>query len=419
MLFKNLTMMSASTGVRLGAGLITFALLARLLGPELFGSFMLIMSIGVLISMVTNYGFTIYVLKECSQNSQFTRKILNEVFTGKVVISFVTILIVFIVLSIANSGLMYAFMLVFVGLIFEGFTEFFNSGLRVLGLYKEETKIATISSVIYCIVVGAVVFLIPTIFAAALSFFLVRLFVAILTFRALSVHFEVLSLTTLAAAVIRLKSAFIYAIDFFLQSPFGQVDSIVINHFVGYSSVGLYQAGMRLFMGASQTAPVLANVFLPNVARNVDNIIKFSKEVRYLQLGFLIVGAFIGLLFSHFPNYIVNILYGSQYQKLISLLPWFGVLFFVRFNASAWGLVLTAVGQQKYRTYANMAHWICVFIASYSLVPLYAVEGWIFSLILGNFLLVIIYAIKGCKFVYNCKYTFFWAVLLGALFFIK
>jgi O-antigen/teichoic acid export membrane protein len=91
---------------------------------------------------------------------------------------------------------------------------------------------------------------------------------------------------------------------------------------------------------------------------------------------------------------LVTILFGVAYKDLIKVLPMFGLLFYLRFLAGAWGVVLTASGQQTYRMWAGMFHWVVIAIATWVWLPDLGMSGWLLSLCIGNIFLALAYALR-------------------------
>lgn len=389
--------MGVTTAVRLGAGLFTFAVLARLLGPESFGVLMLWFSVSVLLSLITNYGLTPYILREIGANPASAESIINEGLTGKLLITAV----VFGGAIVAAWGFgiepKQIFLCLLVAAIADTFSEFLNAGFRARDRFDVETRIATITSLSHAAIVAGAVFVYPSVEVAALAYAVSRLVVLAITVPAVTRHFAAPRLGEFWASLLRLRKAVSYAVDFGFQSLFGQIDSIVLNHFIGPAAVGLYQAGMRVFQGGSTAAPVLANVFLPRAAAKEKSAGEFGRESKRIQLAFLSFGAFFGIALAVFSEFIVNILFGSAYSELVKLFPLFGLLFFVRFAAAAWGVVLTAAGEQHFRTYATVIHWILIGGIAYILVPRMEIVGWLISLIIGNGVLGTLYAFRGAR----------------------
>jgi O-antigen/teichoic acid export membrane protein len=176
-----------------------------------------------------------------------------------------------------------------------------------------------------------------------------------------------------------------------MGSAFGNIDSIVLRAFAGIETVGVYQSGMRIFQGGAQAAPILANVFLPAMAKQAQTKEKHPHAASLLQAAFLGFGAIFGLALAYFSAPIVTLAFGSGYTRLIALMPLFGLLFFIRFFASAWGLMLTAAGQQAFRAKATAIHLLFLLALGLYLTGRLHAEGWLIALILANVLLGMLY----------------------------
>lgn len=389
--------MGGSTAVRLIAGLLTFSIVARLLGPESFGVLMLWLSVTALLSFITNYGLTTYVLREIGANPASAESIINEGITGKLLLS--VVVFVGAIVAAWSLGLEYkqVFLCLLTASVADTFSEFLNAGFRARDRFDVETQVATITSLTHAtIVVGAVV-VYPTVEVAAAAYAISRLVVLAITVPAVARHFAAPRLADIGVSIARLRKAISYAIDFGFQSLFGQIDSVVLNHFIGPVAVGLYQAGMRVFQGGSTAVQVLANVFLPRAAAKEKSAAAFGTESMRIQIAFLSFGAVFGIGLAIFSDLIVHVLFGSAYADLVRLFPLFGLLFFVRFAAAAWGIVLTAAGEQRFRTIATVIHWFLIAGIAPILVPSMGIAGWLISVIIGNGLLGFLYALRGAR----------------------
>jgi O-antigen/teichoic acid export membrane protein len=113
----------------------------------------------------------------------------------------------------------------------------------------------------------------------------------------------------------------------------------------------------------------------------------------------------------------VHILFGQAYGGLIKIFPFFGLLFFVRLAASAWGIVLTAAGEQRFRTVATAIHWTLIAGLAPILVPRMGISGWLTSLVVGNGLLAFLYALRGARRV-DSPWTTLGVTALGGIAFV-
>lgn len=389
--------MGTSTAIRLGCGMLTFVVMARMLGPELFGLIMFWLSVSTLVTMVANFGLTPYLLREMGANPSQANIVMNQVFAVKLLLSGLVLAGCLISLLWVAEDQRLVFLFILFALLFDSITEFLNVGFRATNRFSVETRIASVTAALQFVIISISLYIWKSVNVAAFSFMLSRVITMVLTWTGQRNYFTKLRPSNINETMTCVKKTLAYAIDYFFQSLFGQIDSLVLNFYLGAAAVGIYQAGMRVFMGGAQAAPVLANVFLPKASAVAlsDNQREFAKEVKNIQLVFILFGLFFGLSLAALSYYIVHYLFGSSFLSLEAILPWLGLLFFIRFFASAWGMVLTAAGFQKYRTILNGVQWAVCLLLVLKIVPLYGTIGWIFCVCIGQFILGAGYFIKG------------------------
>lgn len=390
---KELALMATTSALRMGAGLIALSMVARTLGPTEFGVLALWISVSALTTVLTNYGMTPYILKEAAANPAGARCIIAEAFGGKLVLTIPVLISTAITVVVCSQTPAIVITMLMVAALADCFSEFFSAGFRAVKRYEVETKIATVGSISHAVIVAGMVLAFRTVEAAAMGYGLSRSVNLALTMKIACNIFGPLPLPSWKAIAIRLHSASAYALDFALQSLFGQVDSLILNSMVGLRAAGIHQAGMRVYQVGAQAAPILANVFLPRASAAGGSGYREANEVRRIQLTYLGVGAFFGLGMAILAEPVVQILFGRQYNGLIELLPLFGFLFYLRFVSGAWGILLTAAGMQNQRTIISLVHWSLVALAAWHLVPTYGNFGWLSSLCIGSGAQAAIYAV--------------------------
>jgi O-antigen/teichoic acid export membrane protein len=389
---KNLALMGFSTIARLFAGLISFSVLARLLGLESFGVLMLWLSVATLLALFTNYGLTTYVLRKIGSNPEVTEALMSEGFTAKLMLT-ALLLVCVVAASTAMKTLDWAMLLILLlGCSADTFTEFINAGFRARDRFATETTVSVIFSVLHAALLAGAVYWNPTVIVAAAAYTTSRAMVLAVTVGLMNRHIAPLRIAPLRASLALLRDAVNYAGDFGMQSLFGQIDSLVVNHFLGAAAVGLYQAGMRIFLGGFQAASILANVFLPQAAAAAESTSILNRVSNQLQFAFIGVGLILGLAQAIAAKPIVAIMFGPTFSDLILLLPYFGLLFFLRFAAAAWGVLLTATGQQGFRTKAGAMQWAVIAASAAMLVPKFGIRGWLIALCIGTSMLGMSYA---------------------------
>jgi O-antigen/teichoic acid export membrane protein len=388
-LVRNIALMGTSTMMRLAFGLLTFVVMARLLGPEGFGLVMLWLSVATLATLVANFGFTPYLLRDIGANPENALATMSEVLTAKILLSAAVFLVGCLGLFFIDAPVQAIFITLLIALLADAMTEFFNVGFRATNRFSDETRLASIAALIQFAIVASVTWWKPTAIAAATAFMVSRLLVLAITWIAQLGYFKGLYWASWQTGLARIKHAKAFATDFGLQSLFGQVDSLVLNHFLGPVSVGVYQVGMRLFQAGSQVATVLGNVFIPHVAAADESLRK--KNFILIVSVFSLIGLAGLLVFMLFPERLIEMIFGQGFLALGQYLVFFGAIFFLRFIAAGLGCCLVLVGGNNYRAVCSVGFWLVIFSAVY-FFGVSDVHHWLIYLICAHAFLVLAYA---------------------------
>ena len=392
-LVKNLGLMAFSTGMRLLAGVLALAVTARALGAQQFGQLMFWMAVCSLLCVISNFGLGTYLLREVGRDRNRASVLVADALSGKLLLS--ALLLGGGVLSYPWLGRddAHLFALLLLALISESFTEFFAIGFRARERFDLDARLAAISSAIYSVLVAVVAWYWGSALAVAWAYVVSRCVVsAIAMFMLQQVLGERVRPSSLLAGWQVVRRTLSYAVDTIMGALFGQIDSVVLQHFSGPVAVGLHQGGMRFFLAGTQAGTVLANVFIPRAAASHQGPqAQHEREKWHLQCAFLVLGVSGGLAFILGGPWFVQHLLGPSFAALAGLTALFGVLFVVRSAVSAWGIVLTVEGGQRYRAFASFGHWLLVGSLAWTLVPERGNAGWLWSLIGGNLLLLAAY----------------------------
>lgn len=365
--------------------MLVFVVIARSVGLSEFGQYMYWFSATYLISLASNLGLGNMLLREVAIRQNELISIVSTALTVRLLISAVTLLLAsFAALVAEQPELM---LLLLVSNLLEALAETYFVAIRAVDRFFLEAKTVSAINVGQLLLIGVAAYIAPSVENFALAYLMGRLLQLFTILMVFNCAFGPITLTSIGAATSMAIRTRAYAIDFALGNLFGHIDSIVLRGLAGVSSVGVFQAGMRLFQGGAQLAPILANVFLPSAARSANDGKLSVQLVERLQLAFLISGAIGGIILAYWGEEIVRSLYGDAFTSLERLMPLFGLLFFVRFFAASWGVLLTATGHQTFRAAATATH-LALALASGTLwVPTHSVEGWVQILVLANMFL--------------------------------
>ncbi|MCL2589549.1 MAG: oligosaccharide flippase family protein [Betaproteobacteria bacterium] len=391
-MFRNIFWMGLSSAVRLCTGLILFVLIARHLGPEEFGHYMFWYGSTFLCALLANYGLSNMLLKEIAQHPENIADVLSESLSLRFTLSAVILLCAMVSsVMVDRPELLLALLLAH---LIENISDTFYVTYRAAGYYARESQLAASVAIVQLAFVVVAVLTNQNAAVIAISHLagkVAQLALILPLSRRVFGVFSLQPVYTSFRLAIRTKS---YAIDYFLGSLFGNIDSVILRAYAGIDAVGIYQSGMRIFQGGNQFAPILSNVFLPEIAKQTVYEKKNSRITFTLQVSFLIYGLFFGLALAYFSDRIVNFAFGENYKQLISLFPFFGLLFFIRLFAAAWGVILTATGHQRYRAKSTAIHLVFALSVGSYFTYIMQAKGWLIALILANILLGILYMIR-------------------------
>lgn len=394
-LLKSLSLMTVASIARMVGALATFSITARALGVSGYGQLMVWMSVASIIALLTNFGLSTFLLREIGAARERAREILSDAFGARLIVVSIGVVASLAGLAWVPGEHRWTFLFLLGASLAEGFTEFFNAGFRARNSFGEETRLALHTAWFYPVVVGGMAWFVDAVQWVALAYFVSRGGIAVLTMLRLHALVGDFRPVSLAHCLQCIRRSFSYSVDSALGGLFGQVDSIVLNHYIGAAGVGLHQAGMRLYLAGSSFATVLTNVFLPRAAAAHAKSAKgFNDESRVLQFTFLAVGCALGFGLSLLGPYVVPLLFGRSFEQTASLMPWFGLLFIVRFASSAWSVSFTAQGMQWMRAALTALHWIFIVVLARWLVPAYGNVGWLAALVAGNAFLIVAYVLK-------------------------
>jgi O-antigen/teichoic acid export membrane protein len=375
--------------------MFTIPIIARTLGPDQFGTFMLSMSLATLMTIASDFGMAPMLLREIGLAPDNSLAFINHALSAKFVATAFSISASIALATILPADAQLPFFILLPAMLLDGFSEFFNAGLRAKSRYDIEAKCALSASLINVVTISLTALIAQTLLSISVAYCITRGVNVIMSYRNMTSIIGKPCLVSWAESIKHLGKSTNYALDSALSSAFGQVDSLILNHWLGPAAVGIHQAGMRLFMAGTQAAAVLANVFLPRTAAaHAKNPRALGTETFRLQIAFVGIGCIIGLSMAYGAKNITKIMFGSDFTNLIALMPWFGLLFFLKFSTAAWGIILTATGHQRFRTVANATQWLVVAITAAYSVPGAGNIGWLISLITGTITLYIIYILK-------------------------
>lgn len=309
--------------------LLSWPLLAKYLGLEKFGEFMMLFSIFTLALVVTDFGFNLSATHRISLDRENKSKIgllLGNVFFIKFFLATITIMGSVIFISSHRLGFVNHYTLFLISLVI--FIQSFQCIWFYQGIEKMKniTQINIFSKVLYLLLL--IVFL-P--FYASLN-------MAILCYaisQALGVFFFIknifkegyfISYPMINGVVEEIKHSFTFFISRVAVSIYTTINILVIGNVHGAGIAGLYGSAEKLYNAGSSVSGVLSQVIYPNMAKT-NNLKLLVKIILFASIPYFI-GCFI---LSFWVTEIVTLIFGKEFESSAEFLRLFIGLMFITF----------------------------------------------------------------------------------------
>lgn len=383
------------------AGSVMFIVMAHAWGPEKFGIFMYPFTIATIIAMLLDYGFALQLMRDIGHNPSGARQLMARALGAKTVLIVpMTLVSVAVGATLPHAA---AYEILCVLLLCDAFTNsfavFFNIPLRALGRFDKEAYIAGGANVARFIVVVVLVILGFGPIPVAAGFVLTRLGYLIASWvgceRALGQQLR--PEWTLGPLMFTLRNGFPFAVHITVGTVAVHVETLMIQHYMGASAVGLYQAGMRILLAALLVADALNNVYLNALAALRHDGTALNRLGTRMTRHLLTLGVLAFLCTVGGGDWIVRLLYSHQYDALIPLLPLFGLLMLIRYGGTSYGVLLTLADKQAVRAAAVMCMVFLDVAINVALIPRFGLAGAITSAILSHVALYSVYVLATWK----------------------
>ena len=394
-MFRDSVFSLITTVVRLTTGVVLFVVLAYVWGPERFGVFMYPFTIAGILVKLVDYGFLLQVARDVGRRPSEAHATMSRALGAKLLLVIPAAVASYAIASLlpgANGfGALLAILLA--DAVLNSFGQFLNIPLRALGRFDEEARIAAFGNALVFAAVAAAVLTGrgPLVAAAVMA-----------GSRALCLLFWWNAYRGLLGAAPRaiierhsLRASLWVGLPFCVHATVGtlnmQLDTLMVQHYLGAPYVGLYQAGMRLLLGVLLVADALNSVYLSAMARSSQDRVELSRLGQRMTRQLLTVGllGFGGIIAA--GPWAVRLLFGGRYDALAPLLPLFGLLAFLRYAGVSYGTLLTIADRQAVRVFAVCVVTVLGLALNVLLIPRFGLTGAISASIIGHLVLYAVY----------------------------
>ena len=388
--FKNTSWLFGEKILRMIVGLFVGIWVARYLGPEQFGLLSYAQSFVGLFTAFATLGLDGIVVRELVKNDSRRAELIGTAFWLKFFGAFAVLLILAIAINFTSNDT-YTNTLVFIiasATIFQSFNVvdmYFQS--KVMSKYVVYANIVTlfISSVIKVVLILNEAPLIA--FAWVVLFDSFVLACGFIYFLLKNSAFSIKNLKfKRETAVSLLKDSWPLILSGIVISIYMKIDQIMIKEMLDSEAVGQYAAAVRLSEAWYFIPMVIASSLFPAIV----NAKKISEELYYERLQrlydlMLWMAIFIALPMIFLSDWLVDLLYGSQYNQSGDILMvhiWAGTLVFFGVVRHKWIIVQNL---QKYEIYIDIIGAIANIIFNLFLIPIYGAMGAAYATLISYF----------------------------------
>lgn len=367
--------------LRMTVGLFVGVWVARYLGPDRFGLFSYVQSFVGLFIAIATLGLDNIVIRELVKNEDRRNELLGTAFSLKFIGSIVLLSVLGIVINFTSND-RYTNNLVFIvasATLFQSFNVidfYFQS--KVLSKYVVYTNVISlcISSIIkITLIVNS---------ASLIAFAWVVLFDSLVLSLGL-IYFYIKKVTSFkvkdlvfnkVVAVALLRDSWPLILSSIVISVYMKIDQVMIKEMLDNEAVGQYAVAVRLSEIWYFIPMVMVSSLFPAIinAKEQDTKLYFIRLQKLYD--FMVWTAIaIAILISFLGDWMVNFLYGEQYNQSASVLIihiWAGVFVFL---GVAFGKYLIAENLTKKSFYRTFLGAVCNVGLNFVLIPKYGIRG--------------------------------------------
>ena len=375
--------------------------IARILGPQDFGHFVLILSLTMVMALLVEFGQSSFVMRELGRHQQLANQLLVSTLRAKgiLVLAYAAFATLAWGLGLVAPGSELGYVCLCITAVVVTLGDFLNACFRGVQRFEIETRNVVLASVIHVLLVTPVVWFTKNWTDIAVAFMVSRgtyLILSMVSFKSVfsGVGSTLIEVGGLSDAMHQIRRSLMYAADAALVTVRSYADVFLISTFLGVGPLGLYQAGMNLVRAVENVGPIIANVFLPKLAGLLNKPHEFALYER--KLLWLLLGcglACSGVLFFLSERFLAAI-FGERYASAFGLFPYFGLYLLARFVAMALGVLLTARGYQASRALAGLVSLGVLALCSWGLMPQLGVTAIAVANVLSALMLVAWFALR-------------------------
>ncbi|HPI88321.1 MAG TPA: oligosaccharide flippase family protein [Spirochaetota bacterium] len=374
-------------------GMISSIIIARVLGPEIFGLFSIALAIQLVVLTIIDFGFTKGLVSLLANNDYknvhadiFASSFYFRMIFSSIILAIGMLTAELISKKIFNSvELIRPLKITYLIIFFAGIWGILQLGLQASEKFKYFASSKVISAIAKLLLILILYYISEiNLVTALLTFLLSFIFGALYSFKHIDNNYFSLNRFKFKTLnlVLKINKWIVYVNLFYILS--GRISIFMLSTMTGAKNAGIYNAAFNIINGISLFLESISTVLLPQIS-NIKSYAGFKKYlVRSFSISLpLIICCGIGLLFA---KPIILMIYGVNYFEsslvLIPLLVWFIISLLVE------PVILLSYGLNRPDIvfYSNFIYVVLIIILNLYFIPLYQAQGSAFSLIISKFI---------------------------------
>lgn len=302
--------------------MVTTVIMARILGPNSFGTLSYVLSFVGLFAVLSNLGIDNVLYKELVLHKEKREEILGSAITLKLATGILALFTCFAVVLLTNQPT--AIKALILLLSFSFITQTFS--LFGYDFYKDgESKYVTYAQIISQTISNSLKISVIYLYSSLLLFVGILIIEQILTgllyIYQIKKRGRTLALKVSKARILALLVQSIPLTIFSASTEiYTRIDQIMIAHYINTTTVGLYAAATRLTEIWYTIPNILIGALFPALMNSYGTPEKYTKRFRFLMIVLIFLAILISTCMVLFGKYIILFIYGESFSKSYPIL---------------------------------------------------------------------------------------------------
>lgn len=383
-------------------------MIAKLLSKNDFGIFSYYFTLSLALMVFIDYGFNLSLATRLKNNNEKNKKEFNDLFIAKMIFSII-VSILFISISYFMVNQRSEFFILnglLLGNLFFSFTQFFSVKLRNEGKFDVESYISIVSVLVQLLAIFSV-FRLNSVDGSHLNYIvviitIVRLFQLIVTYRVLSLKMPVISRNEIKKAKSNIKENFSFAVHLIVGTLLFQIDTLVLKKYTTFETIADYQFLIKLVAILIIGTEALSNFLIPLINQKLiqNDFTEYLQWKKTVQNKIVYSSIALLLIFNVLCNLLLSLDYFNEYQSIKPLIPIVSISVFLRYFSLLRGIEFSIMNMQIERMLISLFTLCTHLLLLNILIPIYSVNGAIWSLNISLMFMVFLYEYKSKKIKY-------------------